>query len=176
MKQKVLGEPNKWLAMGVVIALSIALVAYLTIFNQADRFNRAPLGGNWYDSIAEGGPETYADNLDLMARVIQGEAAGEPYLGKVAVGAVLMNRMQNSSFPHTLAGVVFDPDAFESVTNGLIWQSPPSAESIQAAADALSGWDPTYGSIFFWNPSKPVSAWIWSRPIVTQIGNHVFAR
>ena len=114
-------------------------------------------------------------SVNLLARVIQGEAAGEPYHGKVAVGAVIMNRVQSSAFPNTLSGVVYQPHAFEAVTNGQ-YNRPLSQDSIRAAQQALNGWDPTGGALFFWNPAKPVSAWIWSRNIIHRIGNHVFAQ
>jgi N-acetylmuramoyl-L-alanine amidase len=114
------------------------------------------------------------DDVMLLARVIQGEAANEPYLGKVAVGAVILNRVGSDKFPNTLAGVIYQPNAFESISNGIANQ-PPSQDSVKAAQDALNGWDPTQSALFFWNPSKPVSSWIWSRPIITQIGAHVFA-
>jgi len=117
-----------------------------------------------------------SDQLDLLARVVAAEAQGEPYEGQVAVAAVILNRIESPSFPNTLSGVVYQPHAFESVSNGLIWRRTPSNEAVRAARSALDGWDPTYGAIFFWNPSKPVNAWIWSRPIVVRIGNHVFAR
>jgi N-acetylmuramoyl-L-alanine amidase len=104
-----------------------------------------------------------------------GEAANEPFVGKVAVGAVILNRVRSASFPHSVAGVIFQPGAFESVANGQIWREL-STEAVRAAEAALSGWDPSGGALFFWNPYKPVSAWIWSRQIVTQIGQHVFAR
>ncbi len=125
---------------------------------------------------AEASPASYKDNLWLLARVIQGEAGGEPFLGKVAVGAVILNRMRSSSFPNTLAGVIFQPYAFESVTRGTIWRFSPSRESLRAAIAALSGWDPTYGALYFWNPAKPVNPWMWTRRIITQIGRHIFAR
>ncbi|GAB6179281.1 spore cortex-lytic enzyme [Desulfotomaculum defluvii] len=112
-------------------------------------------------------------NVNLLARVIMGEAADEPYIGKVAVGAVILNRTKHSGFPQTLAGVVYQPLAFESVSNGQ-YNRPLSSEAVRAAHDALAGYDPTGGATFFWNPYKPVSRWIWSRRIVTQIGNHVF--
>ena len=114
------------------------------------------------------------DNINLLARVIEGEAADEPFTGKVAVGAVILNRVGNSNFPNTLGGVVYQPLAFESVSNGQIWRKL-TTESLRAAEYAFSGWDPTNGALFFWNPAKKVSAWIWSRKIVTQIGRHVFA-
>lgn len=121
------------------------------------------------------GAGTWQSNFDLLSRVIAAEARGEPYIGKVAVGAVILNRVRHPEFPNTLAGVIYQPHAFESVTNGLIWRRTPTDEERRAALDALNGWDPTYGSIFFWNPSKPVTPWIWSRPIAVTYGNHVFA-
>ncbi|MGE5483090.1 MAG: spore cortex-lytic enzyme [Bacteroidota bacterium] len=117
-----------------------------------------------------------SDELGLLARVVAGEARGEPYPGQVAVAAVILNRVQSPRFPNTVSGVVFQPGAFESVSNGLIWRHSPTPTEIQAARDALNGWDPTMGALFFWNPSKPVSRWIWSRPIVVSYGRHVFAR
>ncbi len=116
-----------------------------------------------------------SDQLDLLARLVAAEAQGEPYEGQVAVAAVILNRVEHPSFPNTLSGVVYQPHAFESVSNGLVWRRTPSDEAVRAARNALNGWDPTYGSIFFWNPYKPVSSWIWSRQIVVRIGNHVFA-
>lgn len=116
-----------------------------------------------------------SDKVNLLARLIQAEAGAEPYTGQVAVGAVILNRVKSPSFPNTLAGVVYQPLAFESVSKGTIYAAP-SASAIKAAGQALNGWDPTYGALFFWNPYKPVSAWIWSRNIITQIGKHVFAR
>ncbi len=121
-------------------------------------------------------PVGQTDTLTLLARLIAAEAEGEPYTGQVAVGAVVMNRVNHPDFPKSVPGVIFEPHAFESVSNGLIWQRSPSPSAWRAAQDALNGWDPTYGAVFFWNPAKPVSAWIWSRPIVVQIGSHVFAR
>lgn len=117
-----------------------------------------------------------SDDLTLLARLVSGEARGEPYSGKVAVAAVILNRMESPEFPNTLSGVIYQPLAFESVSNGQIWRGPLSSEFFEAARDALNGWDPTYGSLYFWNPSKPVTPWIWRLNIVRQIGNHVFAR
>ena len=114
------------------------------------------------------------DDLHLLARIINAEARGEPYEGQVAVGAVMLNRVQDPAFPNTLSGVVYQPLAFESVADGQ-FMLQPSQQSIRAAREALNGYDPTYGSVFFWNPGKPVNPWIWSRNIVRTIGNHVFA-
>lgn len=115
------------------------------------------------------------NDVQLLARLIHAEAQAESYLGKVAVGAVVLNRVSSPQFPNTLAGVVYQPKAFETVSNGRI-NLAPSAEATKAAADAFNGFDPTYGALFFWNPYKRVSAWIWSRPIIRQIGQHVFGR
>lgn len=125
-------------------------------------------GGGWVNARS--------DELDLLARVITGEASGEPYDGQVAVASVILNRVRHPSFPNSIAGVIYEPWAFESVGNGLIWSRPPLGSAYRAASDALNGWDPTYGAIFFWNPYKPVNWWIWTRQIITQIGSHVFAR
>lgn len=121
-------------------------------------------------------PQSWADDLDLLSRVVMGEATGEPFAGQVAVAAVILNRTRSPQFPSTIAGVVYDIDAFESVTNGLIWSRWPAEQEFRAAELAINGWDPSGGALFFWNPSKPVSPWIWSRAIITEIGNHVFAR
>jgi len=112
----------------------------------------------------------------LLARLVSGEARGESYLGQVGVASVVVNRTKHPKFPNTIAGVIYQPGAFESVSNGQIWAEYPSRTNINAARDALNGFDPTYGSLFFWNPYKRVSRWIWSRTIVTQIGRHVFGR
>lgn len=118
-----------------------------------------------------------SNDVNLLARLVAAEAEGEPYVGQVAVAAVILNRVKNPQFPNTLAGVIYQPGAFESITNGLAWSRTPSSTAIKAARDAMNGWDPTYGCIFFWNPAKPVSSkWIWSRQIVTRIGSHVFAK
>ncbi|MDD4767534.1 MAG: cell wall hydrolase [Desulfotomaculaceae bacterium] len=111
----------------------------------------------------------------ILAQVIEGESADEPYEGKVAVGAVILNRIESPEFPNSIPGVINQMDAFESVSNGQ-YQRPLSEESMQAAVDALNGNDPSDGALYFWNPAKSTSKWVWSRPVVTQIGNHVFAR
>lgn len=142
----------------------------------AERMSRGVMG-NCPPAVAQGvarGAATDRGDITLLAQVIEGEAANEPYLGKVAVGAVIVNRTRSASFPHTISGVIFQDYAFESISNGQAWR-PLTQESIQAAEQAMSGYDPTGGALFFWNPYKPVSPWIWSRQIVTQIGNHVFA-
>jgi N-acetylmuramoyl-L-alanine amidase len=121
------------------------------------------------------GLTTGRDELTLLARVIEGEAADEPFTGKVAVGAVIANRTKSADFPRSLSGVIYQDYAFESISNGQAYR-PLTQDSIRAAEMALGGYDPTGGALFFWNPAKPVNPWVWSRSIVTTIGNHVFAR
>ncbi|MGB9868126.1 MAG: cell wall hydrolase [Bacillota bacterium] len=113
-------------------------------------------------------------DLELLARLISGEARGEPYLGQVAVGAVVINRVESPNFPNTVSEVIFQPGAFESVSNGQIWAEPPSDTQYSAAQAALDGVDPTYGALYFWNPNLPVNPWIWTRTITLWIGKHVF--
>jgi N-acetylmuramoyl-L-alanine amidase len=177
MLKKGFSKQHYWFAGGFILILLVGVTVYLSLFYQGPI--PAP-GYNAFDSrdmrVADASPASYVDNLNLIARVIQGEADNEPFTGKVAVGAVLLNRVGSSSFPKSLSGVVFEPYAFESVSNGLIWRYSPSWDSIRAASSALSGWDPSSGALFFWNPSKQVSAWIWTRSVITQIGHHIFAR
>jgi len=119
--------------------------------------------------------QSYSYNFDLMARVISAEAKGEPYIGQVAVGAVILNRVDHPNFPNTIPGVIFEPDAFTAVSTGHIWE-PPAASSVRAAQDALAGWDPTGGALFYYNPAKATNWWVAGRRFITQIGRHIFLR
>lgn len=113
----------------------------------------------------------------LLARAINGEARGEPYEGQVAVGAVIINRTRDSRFPKTIAGVIYQPGAFTAVSDGQInVPIDPSSTVVKAARDALNGWDPSNGCIYYWNPATATSSWIWSRQIVKQIGKHYFGK
>ncbi|MBP5651564.1 MAG: spore cortex-lytic enzyme [Clostridia bacterium] len=112
-------------------------------------------------------------DLYLLAKCIHAEARGESYLGKVAVGAVILNRVASADFPNTVYGVIYQPWAFTCTEDGQINLEPDRA-SYQAAQDALNGWDPTYGCIYYYNPKTATSSWIWSREVVTTIGDHVF--
>lgn len=116
-----------------------------------------------------------ADQYQILVRLIKAEAGGEPFEGQVAVAAVLLNRIRSGKFPTSISGNVFRKGEFESVSNGYIWYINPTPSSHKAAALALKGWDPTGGSLYFFNPAKSTSRWIWSRPIYTKIGNHYFA-
>lgn len=140
----------------------------------ADALQISQAAGRSGSETSRGGQVDRA-NVYLLAQVIEGEAADEPYEGKVAVGAVILNRTESGNFPKTIPGVIYELDAFESVANGQ-YQRSLSQDSLNAAIDALSGSDPTGGALYFWNPATASSPWVWSRPIVTQIGRHVFAR
>lgn len=118
--------------------------------------------------------EQDSNDLYLLAKCIHAEARGESYIGKVAVGAVILNRVASPDFPDTIYGVIYQPWAFTAVHDGQINLEPEPA-SYQAATDALNGWDPTYGSLYYYNPSTASSSWIFSRQTVVTIGKHVFA-
>lgn len=114
-------------------------------------------------------------DVTLLARLIYGEARGENFTGQVAVGAVVMNRVKSSSFPNTISGVIYQPYAFTAVADGQINFSP-DATAIRAAKQAMNGYDPTYGAIYYYNPAIATSTWIFSRKTTITIGNHVFAK
>lgn len=117
----------------------------------------------------------YSDSdLTLLSRLIYGEARGESYVGQVAVGAVVMNRIKSSSFPNTMSGVIYQKYAFTAVSDGQI-NLTPNATAKKAAQDAMNGWDPTYGALYYYNPALTTSTWIYSRKTTITIGNHVFA-
>lgn len=115
------------------------------------------------------------DEVELLARAITGEARGEPYIGQVAVGAVILNRVRSPKFPNSIAGVIYQPSAFTAVADGQI-NMAATAEARRAARDALNGWDPTYGCIYYYNPAKTTNMWIYSRQVHTRIGKHIFAK
>jgi N-acetylmuramoyl-L-alanine amidase len=114
------------------------------------------------------------EELALIARVVYAEAAGEPYEGKIAVAAIILNRVRSDQFPDTVAGVVYERWQFSCVGN-YMFSSEPSRESYQAALDALHGWDPTYGALYYWNYHQVTNSWLWAKPTATVIGSHWFA-
>ena len=120
---------------------------------------------------------TNSSDIQLMARAINGEARGEPYEGQVAVGAVILNRVKSSQFPNSISGVIYQAGAFTAVSDGQI-NSPISENSTvyKAARDAINGWDPTGGCIYYFNPATATNKWIWSRPLVKTIGKHRFCK
>ena len=118
-------------------------------------------------------PPATESNIYLLARIISAEARGEPYVGQVAVGAVVLNRVEHPSFPDTLSGVIYQNGAFTAIVDGQFDQ-PISDSAYNAARDALNGWDPTYGCIYYYNPAKTSNSFMWSRPVVVTIGAHRF--
>lgn len=114
-------------------------------------------------------------NLDLLAKCVYAEARGEPYTGQVAIAAVVLNRVKSSSFPNTVSGVIYQKNAFTCVSDGQI-NLTPNASAYSAAKDALKGWDPTNGCLYYYNPATATSKWIWSLKVELKIGKHSFAR
>lgn len=121
-------------------------------------------------------PQGYSQNeINLLANAIYGEARGESYVGQVAVAAVILNRVDSSTFPNSISGVIFEPRAFTAVADGQIWLTPNDTAK-KAGLDAINGWDPTGNALYYFNPDTATSAWIWSRPQIKKIGKHIFAK
>lgn len=119
-------------------------------------------------------PPGFSQNdIQLMANAVYGEARGEPYEGQVAVAAVILNRVGSESFPNTASGVIFEPGAFTAVADGQIWLTPNETAK-KAVLDAINGWDPTGEALYYFNPDTATSDWIWSRPQIKKIGQHIF--
>lgn len=118
-------------------------------------------------------PTATEANINLLARIISAESRGEPYIGQVAVGAVILNRVEHPSFPDSLSGVIYQPGAFTAITDGQ-FNEPVSDSAYNAAKDALNGWDPSGGALYYYNPARATSQWIFSRPTITVIGSHRF--
>lgn len=133
----------------------------------------AALGMSSASGSNGGNGSVTSSNVYLLARVIYGEARGEPYKGQVAIGAVVLNRVKSSSFPNTIAGVIYQGGAFDAVSDGQI-NLAPNETAVKAARDALNGWDPTGGCLFYYNPRTATSKWMLSRPVLLRIGNHCF--
>lgn len=140
----------------------------LAVDGQAGDQTLAAMGIYEQSSSSASGGDVY-----LLARLISAEARGEPYIGQVAVGAVVLNRIDHPSFPNSLSGVIYQSGAFSCLYDGQFDQ-PISDSAYRAAREALSGADPTGGAIYYFNPATATSAWIWSRPLLTVIGNHRF--
>ncbi|MCM3400979.1 spore cortex-lytic enzyme [Cytobacillus oceanisediminis] len=121
-------------------------------------------------------PNGFSENdIQLMANAVYGESRGEPYIGQVAVAAVILNRVSSVSFPNTISGVIFEPRAFTAVADGQIWLTPNETAK-KAVLDAINGWDPSGEALYYFNPATATSGWIWSRPQIKQIGNHIFCK
>ncbi len=115
------------------------------------------------------------NDINLMAHVVYGEARGQPFIGQIAVAAVIINRYHSSLFPHSIPGIIYQNGAFTSISNGQAWLGIHQ-QNVQAVMDAIHGFDPTHGALYYWNPATATSQWVWSQPVMLQIGNHVFAK
>ena len=151
-----------------IILFTICGLIVESIFNNSNKK---------YSNVTYAKSTNTTSDMQLMARAINGEARGEPYEGQVAVGAVILNRVKSSQFPNTIAGVIYQKGAFTAVSDGQINQ-PIAENSIvyKAARDAMNGWDPTGGCIYYFNPATATNKWIWSRPLVKIIGKHRFCK
>ena len=146
-----------------ILTISILIVIALIIFSYSKK------------EFAQGGGQT--SDIQLLARAINGEARGEGYEGQVAVGAVILNRVKHPSFPNTIAGVIYEPGAFTAVSDGQINHPIDENSTVyKAAQDAMNGWDPTNGCVYYFNPNTATNKWIWSKTIVKTIGKHHFCK
>lgn len=151
----------------ILIILTI-ITTFLVIFGILELASQEPVKASNSGNTSD---------VQLLARAINGEARGEPYEGQVAVGAVILNRVKDSKFPNTIVGVIYQSGAFTAVSDGQI--NVPIEEGatvVKAARDALNGWDPTDGAIYYFNPATATNKWIWSRPLIKTIGKHRFCR
>ena len=152
----------------IIILFLILLVAVITII---------VFDNNLSNQNISYAASSNTSDIQLMARAINGEARGEPYEGQVAVGAVILNRVKSSQFPNTIAGVIYQSGAFTAVADGQINVPIEEGSSVyKAAKDAIDGWDPTGGCIYYFNPNTATNKWIWSRPQVKTIGKHIFCK
>ena len=149
----------------IIICIIFQIIGIYIFFNQGNHSKVYAASSN------------SASDIQLMARAINGEARGEPYEGQVAVGAVILNRVRSSKFPNTIAGVIYQSGAFTAVADGQI--NVPIAQGstvLKAAQDAMNGWDPTGGALYYFNPNTATNKWIWSRPLIKTIGKHRFCK
>lgn len=154
---------KNWVKRGVILAL---LLMIGVISGSGGDFVSAANAGKHSGGFSE-------NDINLLSRAVYGEARGEPYIGQVAIAAVILNRVESEKFPHTIAGVIYQPGAFTAVSDGQIWLQP-NETARKAAMDAINGWDPTGGCIYYFNPATATSKWIWARPQKLRIGKHIF--
>jgi N-acetylmuramoyl-L-alanine amidase len=149
-----------------IIAVCLAVAALISYFG----FTRMP-------DRAQAKTARTSNDTQLLARAVNGEARGEPYEGQVAVAAVILNRVDHSSFPNSISGVIYQPGAFTAVADGQInVPIDPNSTVYKACQDAINGWDPSGGAIYYFNPDTATNAWIWSRPLIKMIGKHRFCK
>ena len=147
----------------------------LTVDGRVGKSTAAALGVTLTSSTSSSSSTIVSADQKLLAKLVYAEARGESYKGQVAVAAVVLNRVSSSSFPNTISGVIYQTGAFSCVSNGSI-NNTPNDTAIRAALDAMNGWDPTNGCLYYYNPGKTSDSWIRTRTVVTVIGNHYFAR
>ena len=147
----------------------------LTVDGRVGKATAAALGVTLTSSTSSSSSTIVTADQKLLAKLVYAEARGESYKGQVAVAAVVLNRVSSSSFPNTISGVIYQTGAFSCVSNGSI-NNTPNDTAVRAALDAMNGWDPTNGCLYYYNPGKTSDSWIRTRTVVTVIGNHYFAR
>ena len=147
----------------------------LTVYGRVGKATAAALGVTLTSSTSSSSSTIVSADQKLLAKLVYAEARGESYKGQVAVAAVVLNRVSSSSFPNTISGVIYQTGAFSCVSNGSI-NNTPNDTAVRAALDAMNGWDPTNGCLYYYNPGKTSDSWIRTRTVVTVIGNHYFAR
>lgn len=128
-----------------------------------------------FNSNSTNNNTNYTGDANLLAKLVYAESRGEPYSGQVAVASVVLNRVKSSSFPNSVAGVIYQSGAFSVVSDGQI-NLTPNDTAKKAAQDAINGWDPSYGAIYYFNPNTATNKWIWSRPVTVVIGKHRFCK
>ena len=155
-----------------IVKILTIFILFVIAFNVFVTFSKENLKQNISYAAS-----SHTSDVQLMARAIKGEARGEPYEGQVAVGAVILNRVKDSRFPNSISGVIYQSGAFTAVTDGQI-NAPIDEDSTvyKATQDALNGWDPTGGCVYYFNPNTATNKWIWSRPHVITIGKHRFCK
>ncbi len=152
----------------IIFVFILAFIIFITIFYITNLLPKKDV------QAASSGSSS---DIQLLARAINGEARGEPYEGQVAIGAVILNRVKDSRFPNTIAGVIYQSGAFTAVSDGQINQAmEDEATVMKAARDAMNGWDPTDGAVYYFNPATATNKWIWSRPLIKTIGKHRFCK
>mgnify|MGYP002508947737 CR=1 FL=1 len=166
------GECPKSCCVGWEIVIDEKTLATYQALGMNESYNILSGGSSTTQTSGFGGYSS--SDVYLLARTIYAEGRGEPYVGQVAIGAVILNRVRHSAFPNTVSGVVYQKHAFTAVTDGQI-NLTPNETAMKAARDAINGWDPSGGAIYYYNPAIATSSWIFSRETVTVIGKHVFA-
>lgn len=171
-----------WIAGVLVMLVATGLSGYKAVWKEKnvsaahEAQMAAPAKKQTTKAKASFHPSRISDNdMKIMANAVYGEARGEPFEGQVAVAAVILNRVKSPSFPDTPSAVIFEPRAFTAVADGQIWLTP-NESAMKAVKNALSGWDPSGGCTYYFNPDTATSGWIWTRPQVKKIGKHIFCR